>query len=249
MFDTTGLFVDGGGGTWVAAPNSSAFYSTEIAAHRRFVESVVMQLASVVSRKIHGSAGTFDINLPSSGSPGIECRSGGLNNDHTIVFTFTNAVSVQNATVTAGTGSATNFTVAGNVVTVNLTGVTNAQTITVTLAGVSDGTNTSDVEAAMGVLVGDVNGDGFVNVGDTVVTKSQSGNVASGSNFRDDVNTDGVINVGDTVIVKGNSGNALSVSRAAEKSTQSTHIAPLDRQTSGIDKTDFFKWNKLRKDQ
>ncbi len=249
MFDTTGLFVDGGGGTWETAPNPSAFYSTEIAAHRRFVESIVMQLTNVVSRKIHGTSGTFDINLPSSGSPGIECRSGGPTNSYTLVFTFANNVSVQNATATAGTGSATNFTVVGNVVTVTLTGVTNVQTITVRLSSVSDGTNTSDVEAAMGVLVGDVNGDGFVNVGDTVVTKSQSGNVASGSNFRDDVNTDGIINVGDTVIVKANSGNALSASRAAETSTQSKHIAPLDRQTSVINKTDFFKWNKLRKNQ
>ncbi len=117
MFDTTGLFVDRGDGTWVAAPNPSAFYSTEIAAHRRFIESIVMQLMSVVSRKIHGNAGTFDVILPSSGSPGIECRSGGATNDYTIVFTFTNNVSVRNATVTAGTGSVTNFTVVGNVVT------------------------------------------------------------------------------------------------------------------------------------
>ena len=32
---------------------------------------------SVVSRKVHGGAGIFDINLPLTGAPGIECRSGG----------------------------------------------------------------------------------------------------------------------------------------------------------------------------
>ena len=154
MFDTTGLFVQSGSIPWDPAPNPSAFYSTEIAAHRRFVESVVMQLTDVVSRKVHPNAGTFDIELPSSGRPGIECRSGGTTNSHTLVFTFTNNVSVQNATITAGAGSVTNFVVVGNVVTVNLTGVTNAQTITVTLSNVSDGTNMSDVEAAMGVLTG-----------------------------------------------------------------------------------------------
>ena len=247
MFDTTGLFVQGDAGNWVAAPNPSAFYATEITAHRPFIESVVMQLVSVVSRKTHGSAGTFDIALPSSGSPGIECRSGGDSNNYTLVFTFTSNVSVQNAAVTAGTGSATNFTTVGNAVTVNLTGVTNAQTITVKLTGVSDGTNTSDVEAAMGVLVGDVNGDGSVNVGDTVVTKGQSGNVVSGSNCREDVNTDGFINVADTVIVKNHSGTGLSTSKPVETSTPQLKITPL--RASGGDKPNSFKWNKLRKNR
>ena len=33
--------------------------------------------SSVVSRKVHGMAGTFDINLPLTGTAGVECRSGG----------------------------------------------------------------------------------------------------------------------------------------------------------------------------
>src|SRR5205823_14776453 len=80
MFDTTGLFAQGDQGNWVAAPNPSAFYATEIAAHKGFIESVVMGLTSVVSRKMHGDAGSFDVDLPESGTPGIECRSGGVTN-------------------------------------------------------------------------------------------------------------------------------------------------------------------------
>src|SRR6185295_20094779 len=35
-----------------------------------------LQLLSVASRKTHGGAGTFDVNLPISGPPfGVECRS------------------------------------------------------------------------------------------------------------------------------------------------------------------------------
>ena len=90
MFDTTGLFVQSDRGNWETAPNPSAFYATEIAAHKGFIESVMMQLRSVVSRKMQGNAGTFDVDLPESGSPGIECRSGGPTNDYTVVFTFQN---------------------------------------------------------------------------------------------------------------------------------------------------------------
>ena len=248
MFDTTGLFVDRGDGTWVAAPNPSAFYSTEIAGHRRFIESIVMQLTNVVSRKIHGNAGTFDVILPSSGSPGIECRSGGATNGYTIVFTFTNNVSVRNATVTAGTGSVTNFVVVGNVVTVNLTGIANAQTITVTLSSVSDGTNTSDVETAMSVLIGDTNADGFVDAVDTSQTKSQSGNAVSGSNCREDVNVDGFIDAVDVSLVKSKSGSALPGSSNLA-TPQSVNISPLPLQGREIDRTRLLKGHKLRPQQ
>ncbi|PYU18576.1 MAG: hypothetical protein DMG30_27290, partial [Acidobacteria bacterium] len=50
----------------------------------------LLQLTGSVSRKTHGGAGTFDINLPLSGEPGVECRSGGGN--YTEVFTFNNNV-------------------------------------------------------------------------------------------------------------------------------------------------------------
>ena len=39
------------------------------------------------SRKLHSGA-PFDINLPLTGTSGIECRSGGATNDYQVVFTF-----------------------------------------------------------------------------------------------------------------------------------------------------------------
>jgi hypothetical protein len=66
------------------------------------------------------------------------------------------------------------------VVTVNLTGVTNAQRITVTLGNVNDGTNVGDVAVPMGVLAGDTNGNGTVNAGDIGQTKAQSGQAMTG---------------------------------------------------------------------
>ena len=52
---------------------------------------------SAVSRKTHGAAGDFDIDLPSSGPVGIECRSGGAMNDYQVVVTFASPVTLGSA--------------------------------------------------------------------------------------------------------------------------------------------------------
>ena len=120
-------------------------------------------LLSAVSRKVHGAAGAFDINLPLTGAPGIECRTGPVAGQHQIVLTF--ASSVAFGATSATSGSATT-SVSNNQVTVNLTGVADAQTITVTLANVDDGANFGDVSVSMKVLPGDTNGSSSVNSSD-----------------------------------------------------------------------------------
>ena len=203
MFDTTGLFAQDDQGNWLAAPNPSAFYATEVAAHKGFIESVIMQLVKVVSRKTHSNSGTFDVDLPETGAPGIECRTGGPEGNYMVVFTFTNNVSVQGASVTSGSGSVTNFTVVGNQVTVSLTAVSNAQTIVVTLTRVSDGLNTSDVQATMGVLLGDVNATGLVDGNDVSAVQSQTRQTVTNTNFRCDVNANGLIDGNDVSMTQG----------------------------------------------
>jgi hypothetical protein len=230
MFDTTGLFVQDDFGNWVSAPNPSAFYATEIAAHRSFIESVVMQLVSAVSRKTHGNAGTFDVDLPVSGAPGIECRTGGTTDSHMLVFTFANNISIQGAAVSVGTGSVDNYTVVGKEVTVNLSGVTNEQTIVVTLLGVRDGINNSDVEITMVVLLADTTANGAVNSSDIAQTQSQSGQLVTSSNFREDVTVNGEINSSDIALVQSKSGSAPPTPRAQtnlEPSAPNFLIRPL----------------------
>jgi Tol biopolymer transport system component len=174
-----------------------------------------VQLNSVVSRKVHGTAGTFDVALPLTGSPGIECRSGGANGDYALVFTFSNTLtSVTGASISSGAGSVSSRNIdstdAHNYI-VNLTGVANAQYITVSLANVTDsaGDASSTVSAQMGVLIGDTTADRFVNSADISQTKSQSGQAVTASNFREDVNTDGFLNSADISLVKSRSGTAL----------------------------------------
>lgn len=167
---------------------------------------------SAVSRKTHTGVGDFDIPLPLvpvNGAVGIEPRTGATAGNHTVVVTFANPVTVGAVAVTTGTGAATSTT-AGNVVTVNLTGVTDAQRIGITLSNVSDGTNVGSVLVPMGLLAGDTNSSGSVSSTDVGQTKgAASPGTVDGSNFRSDVNTNGAINGTDISIVKSNSGHIL----------------------------------------
>ncbi len=170
-----------------------------------------------VSRKTHGSAGSFDIALPLSGTAGIECRTGGATNDYTLVITFNANVSVNGnpqAGVTSGVGTIGTggvsdggmVTIANNVVTVPLTSVANVQTINVTLFDVNGSTN---VMVPMSILIGDTNANGTVNASDVSQTKSQVGQPVSGSNFREDVNASGTITATDVAIIKSDVGTSL----------------------------------------
>ena len=168
-----------------------------------------VQLVSAVSRKTHGIAGTFDIDLPQTGTRGIECRTGGPSRNHQIVVTFATAVTLSSASVSSGTGAISSTTVSDNQVFVNLTSVANAQTIVITLFGVNDGSNTGNVSIPMSVLLGDSNANKSVNSSDVTQTKAQSGQAVTALNFREDVTASGAINSSDVSLVKSKSGTAL----------------------------------------
>jgi hypothetical protein len=184
--------------------------------------TVPVQATGAASRKMHGGAGNFDINVPLSGTAGVECRSGGATNDYQLRITFANPVAVggsPQAAVTTGIanigmGGAIDLSgsvgVSGNTVTVPLTNVTNAQTIVVTLFGVNDGVNpVGNVSVPMSILVGDTSGNGSVNASDVTQTKIQSGAPVGGANFRTDLNVNGSINASDVTLVKTRSGTSL----------------------------------------
>ena len=169
---------------------------------------------NAVSRKTHGGAGSFDVGLPFVGAPGIECRDGGASGNYQIVVTFPTPVTIADAQVIQGTGSVSDTTVNGNQVFIDLTGVTNAQTLYVMLLGVNDGVASTDVTIPMTVLVGDVLANGAVNSTDVSQTKAQSGHAVSAGNFREDVTADGAINSSDVSVVKSKSGTGVTIRTA-----------------------------------
>lgn len=145
--------------------------------------------------------GGFAIDLPLTGTPGIEDRrsSGGT---YSLTFTFSN-----NLTSVAGVASSCGTVVSGVIdgtnphqFIVSLTGVLcNAQDVTVTLTNVQDDqSNTlAAASATMGLLLGDVDGDGFVTQADVDLVRASLGQPADATNFRRDINPDGTINRSD----------------------------------------------------
>jgi hypothetical protein len=155
----------------------------------------------------------MDIPLPLSGAPGIECRNGGVTQ---ITFTFpaaatiNNALGTQGARVTSGAGSVSSVSGVGtNAVTVNLTGVTNQQWITVTLFGVSDGAYKNDVAVRAGVLLADVNTSSNVDSADVTLVQRQNNKPVTSSNFRMDLNASGNIDSADVTLTQRQNQNRL----------------------------------------
>ncbi|MEY2544573.1 MAG: hypothetical protein QOE81_2034 [Verrucomicrobiota bacterium] len=178
------------------------------------VYKISPMLLGAASRKTHAGI-PFDINLPLTGSPGIECRSGGTNGTYTVLFKFALPISsVGGGSVTNGIGSvSTRMIDSANTrqYIVNLTGVANAQYLTIGLTNVVDvaGNTASAVSTTMGVLTGDATANGNVNSSDISEVQSQSGQLATANNFRDDATLNGIINSSDISLVQSQSGMAL----------------------------------------
>jgi len=183
-------------------------------------EATPVPLVGVASRKTHGDPGTdFDINLPLTDPIGIECRAAQpASGNHKIVFTFLNPISnVGGAAVTSGTGSVSSRGVGANPreYIVDLSGVSNAQRVGVTLSGITDnaGNSTPALSVILGVLLGDVNGDtnagGVVSNADVGAVKAQVSTTVSQSNFRHDVNLNRTLSNGDVGDTKAQVGSKL----------------------------------------
>ncbi len=181
---------------------------------------------SVTSRKTHGSAGTFDINLPIGGPVNIEDRSGGNTGNHTMVFTFLKPVASVGARNVTGQSGSPSIVEAGtgpgpqaNQYTVNLTGVNNAQTISVTLSNVTDteGGVIPSATGTMGVLLGDVDQNRSVDGNDVSAVQARTRQPVDSSNFKADVNASGQIDGNDVSLTQSQTGTILPSQKATSK--------------------------------
>ena len=159
-----------------------------------------LNLVTAASRLTHGSAGTFDINMPLSGTSGVECRSA---NTYNAVFTFDGAVTSGEVTVQNGTATVGAISFSGNSMIAQVTGVTAAEIVTLRPQNINgDGQSHGDIQ--FGFLVGDTNGDRTVLKPDMQLVKDQKGQPVTSANFREDVAPDGTIKNIDGNLVKAN---------------------------------------------
>ncbi|MGI9089161.1 MAG: hypothetical protein ACR2HH_15715 [Chthoniobacterales bacterium] len=192
-------------------PDSLAYTSTYTVAPNDTCSPVL----SVVSRKTHGPAGDFDIDLPFAGNAGIECRRN-ASNTHLLIYTFDRNVTVPVAASATVSPSGSATVAAGpnaNQVSVTVSGAPNAQHVVVTLNGVQDAaaptTVLNNLAGRLDVLLGDTSADGSVSGADVTQTKAQAGNLTNAGNFREDVTLDGSISGADVTVVKRNGGQQL----------------------------------------
>ncbi|MBA2434679.1 MAG: hypothetical protein H0V54_06270 [Chthoniobacterales bacterium] len=160
-------------------------------------------LVAAASRKGH-----FEIDLPLTGTPGVECRDGGARGNYNVALTFNHDLSsVDGAATSCGTVGGFEIDPEDeSQLLVRLTGVDcNAEDVTLTLTGVQDDAAgvLPSVEVTMTLLLGDVSGDGILNSTDVRQTKRALKERTDETNFRADVNADGVIDAVDFAIVKG----------------------------------------------
>ncbi len=174
--------------------------------------AVSLALVSVVSRKTHGLAGDFEVPIdtaqPITGAVTVEPRviAGG----HTVAFKFNSSVNVPGAvSVRDETNAMVNASsiASGSEVVVTIPAITDNRKVTITLTGVNGGLNTSP--AAVGFLVGDVDGSRAVTTADVASIKARSGLATTLLNFKFDVNLSGSVTAADISIAKARVGLSL----------------------------------------
>lgn len=170
-----------------------------------------LALVAAASRKTHGAAGDFSINIdiaqPIGGAVSVEPRF--IGSGHTLVFQFNQPVSTPANVdvVPPGSASATVISASGDKIIVLLTEVSDGRRLTTTLTGVNGGATSFPL--SLGFLVGDVSSSRAVNAADIAGIKTRSGQGVNATNFRFDLNTSGAIDATDVTALKARSGSVL----------------------------------------
>jgi photosystem II stability/assembly factor-like uncharacterized protein len=168
-----------------------------------------LELIAAVSRK-----NGFDVELPLSGDPAIECRTDDSAGDQKLVLTFNNALTAVDDAVTS-CGSIRRVEIDQtdpHQLRVTLSApACNAEFVTVTVEGIDDDQGHTLAQAAvtLGLLLGDVNGDGVVDRSDATQVRQDHGARTDETNFREDIDSSGRIKGDDFAIVRSENGSML----------------------------------------
>ncbi len=203
---------------WVkAAANDAGLgasgWSTEDLGWRGTAPPVV---ASAVSRRTHGTAGSFDLDV--SDPSRVEPRTGG---PILLIVEFDKPIQAAEGlsvdSVLASNGTVSNVTLRPDnlALEIELSGVQNAKVFSIKFPGISDAYNPAAVVTdfvCFKVLAGDANRDGAVNIFDLVVTRNRLNQNVDATTFGTDVNTDGNINIFDLVHIR----NSLNQTASGE---------------------------------
>ena len=204
-------------GAWLAGitggPDSNLWF-TEYVGKRigRITTGAVIAapvFASAVSRKVHGSAGTFDLALSAvATNPTTEPRQGPA---QTIVLTFNKAITGATVAITEGAATVAAPTFSGNNVIVGLTSVNNEQYVTISLTNVasSDGGSGGTGFARIGFLAGDASQNRVVTVSDVGAVNAALAQPVTASNYLKDLNASGTLTIADQAIASANLSKAL----------------------------------------
>ena len=184
------------------------------------IDASALSLTGVKSRKVHGTAGSFDLTIDTTqaigGSVTIEPRTIGAG--HVIVFQFDSTITAtgtpdsRDAFGSVGTASAAISGASSNEVSVTVTGIPDNKRMTISLSQVN---GALPVSVSMGFLAGDINNSGSVNASDISSVKARSGQAATAATFVYDVNASGAINSADISLVKARSGLTLPAANVA----------------------------------
>ncbi len=167
-------------------------------------------ITAAASRKSHGTAGSFAMNV--TGVSSIESRVGGPT---TVAVTFDRSIQRLGATlddVQVSQGSVTSLAINGSTLEIGLSGAAAPQAISLTFPGIASAdTGMAATEAlCFRVLPGDASGDGVVDTSDYIAVRGRIGDPVTNANCRYDITTDGSINTSDYIAIRGRIGTSAA---------------------------------------
>lgn len=175
-----------------------------------------------VSRKNHGSAGDVDVDLltPAFGQVlAIEPRNDGPTS---LIVHFTRPIRVtdtrvDSSVVVTGPGAArariTDVSAQGDRLSIACEGLA-AGEVRLSFPGIADADNPGcgvQDSISFGVLAGDVNGDGVVNLSDMLAVRSHLATPVDAERYRSDLVCDGVVDLKDLLDVRDHLNNRLQI--------------------------------------